>query len=63
MKKRERINWYLVYLTKRSSLNDENTIEFRWSGVQEEDEEDIVLANFVESLQNQTDENFFSQKK
>ena len=29
---------------------------FRWLDVQEEDEEDIALANFIESLQKQTDE-------
>ena len=36
--------------------NDENAIDFRWSDVQEEDKEDIALVNFIESLQNQTDE-------
>ena len=36
---------------KTDPYNDENVIEFRWSGVKEEDEEDIALANFNESLQ------------
>ena len=35
---------------------------FRWLDVQEEDEEDIALANFIESLQKQTDEENFSKK-
>ena len=39
---------------------DENAIDFRWSDVKEEgDEEDIALANFSESLQKQTDEEIF----
>ena len=29
--------------------NDENAIHFRWSGVHEEDEENIDLANFIEN--------------
>ena len=40
---------------------DENDIEFRWSGVQE-DEVDIALANFIENLQKQTDEENFPKK-
>ena len=31
----------------------------KWSGVQEEDEVDIALVNFIESLQKQTDEEKF----
>ena len=38
--------------------NDEYAIDFRWSDVQKEDEEDIALANFIESFQKQTDEVF-----
>ena len=34
--------------SKNWSWNDENAIDFRWSGVQEEDKEDIALANFIE---------------
>ena len=40
--------------------NDENAIKFRLSDVKEEDEEDIALANFIESLQNQTDDEIFT---
>ena len=41
-----------IELTEQNrSWNDENAIEFRWSSVKEEDEEDIALANFIESLQ------------
>ena len=48
MKKRK-VNWYLDYWTKRSSWNDENAIDYRLSDVQEEDLEDIALANFIEN--------------
>ena len=34
--------------------NDEIAIDFRWSGVQEEDNEDITKVKFIESLQKQT---------
>ena len=47
---------------KTEPYNDENAIEFRWSEVQEEDEEDIALANLIESLQKQTDEENFTKK-
>ena len=36
---------------KADTDNDENMIDFRWSDVQEEDEEDIAEANLIESLQ------------
>ena len=52
----EGADWYWVYWAKSWSWNDENAIDFRWSDVIKEDEEDIVLANFIESLQKQTDE-------
>ena len=52
--KREGTNWYWVYWTKSWFLNDENEIDFRWSDVKEKDEEDIALANLIESLQKQT---------
>ena len=45
---------------KTYPYNDENAIDFKWYGLQEEDEEDIALANFIESLQMQTDEENFS---
>ena len=44
---------------KKDPYNNENAIDFRWSGVKEEDEEDIALANFGECLQKQTDEEIF----
>ena len=53
---RKGANWYWVYWSKSWSWNDENAIDFRWSDVKEEDEEDIPLANFIESLQKQADE-------
>ena len=46
---------------KTEPYNDENAIDFKWSSVKEEDEEDIALANFIESLQKQTDEKFFKK--
>ena len=46
---------------KTDIYNDENAIEFWWSNVQEEDEEDIALANSNESLQKQTDEEIFTK--
>ena len=52
-----------IELTKQKTdpYNNENAIDFRLSDVQEEDEEDIVLANFIESLQKQTDEEIFQK--
>ena len=35
---------------KTDPYNDENSIGSKWSDVTEEDEEDIALANFIESL-------------
>ena len=46
---------------KIDPYNDENAIDFKWSDVQE-DEEDIALNNFIESLQIQNDEDFFPKK-
>ena len=40
---------------KADIYNDENAIDFKWSDVQEEDEQDIALANLIKSLQKQTD--------
>ena len=61
MKKR-RNQLILSLLSKKTvPYNYENAIEFRWSGVQE-DEEDIALANFIESLQKQNDEEIFPKK-
>ena len=47
---------------KTDPYNDENTIDFRWSDVQEEEYENIALENFNESLQKQADEKIFIKK-
>ena len=36
---------------KTDPYNDEIANDFKWSDVKEEDDEDIALANFIESLQ------------
>ena len=53
-----------IELTEQNSGPDnaENTIDFRWSDVKEEDEEDIALANFIENFQKQTDDEIFLKK-
>ena len=35
---------------KTDHYNDENSIDSKWSDLTEENEEDIALANFIESL-------------
>ena len=35
---------------KTDPYNDENSIDSKWSYLTEENEEDIALANFIESL-------------
>ena len=35
---------------KTDPYNDENSIDFKWSDLAEEDDEYIALANFIESL-------------
>ena len=59
-KEKEPIN---IELTghKTDPYNDENSIDSKWSDLTEEDEEDIALANLIESLQKQTDEEIFSK--
>ena len=47
---------------KTDHYNDKNAIDFKWSGVQEEDEEDNALVNFIENLQKQIDEESFPKK-
>ena len=47
---------------KTVHYNDENSIDSKWSDLTEKDEEDIALANFIESLQKQTDERNFQKK-
>ena len=49
MKMKRRSKLVLSLLRNIRSLNDEVDIEFRWSDVQEEDEEDIALVNFIEN--------------
>ena len=62
MKKR-RNQLILKLLSKKADpYKDENAIDFRWLGVKKQDEEDIALANFIESLQKQTNEETFSKK-
>ena len=62
MKKR-RNQLILSLLIKKTVLyNDENAIDSKWSDLTEEDDEEIALANFIESLQNQTDEKIFPKK-
>ena len=48
MKKEESID---IEFTDQKACpeNDENGTDFRWSDVQEGDEEDITNANFIES--------------
>ena len=60
-KEKEPINIELTE-QKADPYNDENDIDFRWSDVKEEDEEDIALTSFIENLQKQTDEENFLKK-
>ena len=46
---------------KTDPYNDENAIDSKWSDLTEEDEEDVSLANFIESLKKQNDEKFFQK--
>ena len=59
MKKR-RNQLILSLLIKKDPYNDENSIDSKWSDLTEEDEEDIALANFIESLKKKANwwENF-----
>ena len=50
---------------KKDPENDEIVIDFKWSVVQEEEEEDeknIASTNFIESLQKQADDEIFPKK-
>ena len=62
MMKKEGNNWFWAYWAKTDPYNDENVIEFKWSDVTEENGEDIALANFIESLHKQADEEIFPKK-
>ena len=51
-----------LLIKKTDPYNNENSIESKWSDVTEEDEEDIALANFIESLKKkQADEKLFQK--
>ena len=47
---------------KAKPENNESAIDFRWSDIQGEDEEDIAKTNLIESLQKQADEYFFPKE-
>ena len=47
---------------KADPKNNENVIEFKWTYAQGEDEEHIVKANLIESLQKQVDRYIFQNK-
>ena len=49
----------LSLLSKKDPYNDENTIDFKWSGVKEEDEEDIALTNFIQNYKSKLMRNIF----
>ena len=48
MKKRR--NQLILSLLIKNAYNDENSIDSKWSDLTEENEEDIALANFIESF-------------
>ena len=54
-------NWYWVYWANNCSWNDENAIDFRLSGVLDEDEEDITLANLIENYKSKLMRKFFQK--
>ena len=62
MKKRRNQLILSLLIKKTDPYNDENAIDSKWSDLTEEDEEDVALANFIESLKKQTDEKFFPKK-
>ena len=50
MKKRRKQLILSLLIKKKDPYNDENSIDSKWSDLTEENEEDIALANFIESL-------------
>ena len=50
-KKKKRKNHLILSLLSKKTdpYNDENAIDFKWSGVKVEDEEDIALTTFIEN--------------
>ena len=62
MKKR-RNQLILILLRKKADpYNDENANDSKWSDLTKEYEEDIALANFIQSLKKKTDEEIFQKK-
>ena len=60
MKKRR--NQLILSLLIKNPFNDKNSIYSKWLDLTEEDEEDIALANFIESLnKNKLMREFFSK--
>ena len=62
MKKRMNQLIFSLLIKKTNPYKDENSIGFKWSDLTEEDEEDIALANFIESLKKSKLIRFFFQK-
>ena len=51
-----------LLIKKTDPYNDENSIDSKWSDLTEENEEDIALANFIESLKKVNWWEHFSKK-
>ena len=62
IKGREGANRNWVNEQKADPYNVEYAFDFKWSGVQEEDEEDIILANFIKNYKSKLMRFFFSKK-
>ena len=60
-KKEENEPTVLSLLSVSWSWNDENAIDFKWSGVQEEDEEDIALENLFQNYKSKLMSNTFQK--
>ena len=61
---KKRMNQFILSLLikKTNPYNDENSIGSKWSDLTDEDEEDIALANFIESLKKSKLMRNFSKK-
>ena len=62
MKKRRNQFILSLLIKKTDPYNVENYIDSKWSDLTEEDEEDIALANFIESLKKANWWEIFFQK-
>ena len=62
-KKEEKEPINIELTEKKVHYNDENAIDSKWSDLTEEDEEDIALANFIESLKKSKLMRIFFPKK